>query len=1186
MKKNRIGTRSDGWIFVRKCVLMMKFVFIFMMCCLFQIQAAVYSQQAKVSVEFRNVSLEKVFQELERQSNCSFLYNHRVVEARGRVSIQVVDKELSQVLDELLTKLGLGFTFDDNLVIIKERTSMWGKDSVQKGLRIVGRVVDEKKQAMPGVTVKLTGTTLGTATDSKGIFSMMLPLAKGALEFSFVGYKTQSLTFSATTRDTIRIVMQEDIQALDEAVVVAYGTTTRREATGAISVIKADELRGIPSGSIASLLQGRVAGMDVTNITGAPGGGGTIITIRGYNSLDVEQKSRQFSNPLWVVDGVPLNSFTSPITGTNLLAEINPDMIESVQVLKDASAASIYGSRAANGVIIVTTKKGRANQKATFSVNVSQTWSVLPKLPTLMVGRAERWWRIKALRNMPKAYLDWENRQYKYPSSISEMEKNRLSFLDWFYPKSDVQPVDGIILQDSLNAFYNHATNFFPMYFETGKVTNANIQTYGGSDRINYGFGLGYYNEAGVLKGTGFNRIDLTTNLNVIPANRLNVDLRFYLSLTNRKRSSENQMEGFQTSASVDVIPGDPFELTTLLPGKGSVVWDEVLKSLQGIKEKNRSVRGRANIKIGYDVLDGLNVSTSLAADYSIHRRHYFSPSYLDTDGYSMSIGETGINVMALSETMLTYTKTIKEDHTFNLLAGFSYQYDQEEYNGGSGRNSPSDKIQYVPSGFPTLAEKEIYDYKEVIPLQAYESDMKEKSLLSWFARLEYDYQKKYFISASFRRDGSSTFGAKNRWGTFPSIAGGWNFSEESFIKDNLEWLSFGKIRASWGRSGMHFEECYLALGSLYSGQPFMGESTLSWGNGLYNEELSWEKTDQYDFGLDMDMFNYRLGLTLDYYYRYSSDKLWQIELPGDYNGFAYQWRNAAAVSNEGIELLIRYEIFRKDNLYWKISVNGAKNWNRFEKSYTGEDIPRIGIIGKALNGIYTLATDGFVNKQDELPVTYNNAGISSYLNNGDKSTFYKPGDYKFIDVNGDGIISEEDRIYQGSALPVVTGGIVNEVRWKNFDLNMSVTFQIGRHIVNTLVNSSLKTSYPNEILHPFMMNMNKQHFWQQPGDTGARYTQWQTDQGVGNYNTTDRDVEKVNWLKLKTLSIGYTLPASLMKSCKLEQVRFFVSGENLLSWHNYSGLDPEIVDVRTGFDTGKNYPLARKFTLGLTVKF
>ena len=928
----------------------------------FTLSASVGAQEQTVTLNVERVSFVKVVSELKRQTQLDFFYSFNEVNVNREITLNVKNVKIDDVLRRIL---GKDFTWEyiDDMVIIKPAYRVV-VDSVRKNIRIVGKVTDKAGISMPGVTVKLEGTNLGSATDTKGIFILALPLTKGVLEFSFVGYKSQKVSFSAATRDTILVVMQEDVQALDEAVVVAYGTTTRREATGAISVIKADELRGIPATSIASLLQGRVAGMDVTNITGAPGGGGTIITIRGYNSLDVEQKSRQFSNPLWVVDGVPLNSFTSPITGTNLLAEINPDMIESVQVLKDASAASIYGSRAANGVIIVTTKKGRANQEATFSVNVSQTWSVLPKLPTMMTGREERWWRLKALRNMPQAYLDWENRQYKYPTSLAEMERNRLSALDWFYPKKDSQVSDGIVLQDSLNAFYNHATNFFPMYFETGKVTNANIQTYGGSERMNYGIGLGYYDESGVLKGTGFNRIDLTTNLNVTPVNRLNVDLRFYLSLTNRKRSSENQMEGFQTSSNVDVIPGDPFELTTLLPGKGSVVWDEVLKSLQGVKEKNRSVRGRANIKIGYDVLEGLNVSTSLAADYSIHRRHYFSPSYLDVDGHSVSIGETGINLMALSESMLNYTKMFKEEHTFSFLAGFSYQYDQEEYNGGSGKNSPSDKIQYVPDGFPTLAEKEVYGYKEILPMQAYQSDMKEKSLLSWFARLEYDYRKKYFISASFRRDGSSTFGAKNRWGTFPSIAAGWNFSEENFVKDNLGWLSFGKFRASWGRSGMHFEECYLALGTLYSGQPFMGESTLSWGNGLYNEDLSWEKTDQYDFGLDMDMFDYRLGLTLDYYYRYSSDKLWPIDLPGDYNGFAMQWRNAAAVSNEGIELLVRYEIFRNEDLYWKISVNGAKNWNRFEKSYTGEDIRRIGIIGKALNGIYTLATDGFVNNK------------------------------------------------------------------------------------------------------------------------------------------------------------------------------------------------------------------------------
>ena len=1146
--------------------------------------ATTFSQQ-KVNLDVKNKSLLHVLDLLQEQSGYTFLFSSEDIRGVTNLSVKAENEDLFAVLKRCLQGTNLNFEVSGQLVVLRLQAKP--EEPEKKSVRLKGFVYDTGKQPMPGVTVKVVGIPLGTATNEKGWFAIELPLQKGALEFSFVGFKKNIIEFSEKSmKDTLRITLEEDVQALDETVVVAYGTTTRREVTGAISVIKTDELKGIPTTSIASLLQGRVAGMDVTNITGAPGGGGTIITIRGYNSLDVEQKSRQFSNPLWVVDGVPLNSFTSPITGTNLLAEINPDMIESVQVLKDASAASIYGSRAANGVIIVTTKKGHANQEATFSVNVSQTWSVLPKLPTVMIGREERWWRLKALRNMPQAYLDWENRQYKYPNSFAEMDRNPVSSLDLFYPKKSLTPDNGIILQDSLNAFYNHATNFFPMYFETGKVTNANIQTYGGSEKMNYGFGLGFYDESGVLKSTGFNRVDLTTNLNVIPMNRLNVDLRFYLSLTNRKRSSENQIEGFQTSSIVDVIPGDPFEMTTLLPGKGSVVWDEVLKSLQGIKEKNRSVRGRANIKIGYDVLDGLNISTSLAADYSIHRRHYFSPSYLDEEGYSISIGETGINVMALNETMIKYSKVFKEEHSLGCLAGFSYQYDQEEYNAGSGQNSPSDKIQYVPSSFPTIAEKEVYGNKEIIPMQSYQSDMKEKSLLSWFARLEYDYQKKYFISVSFRRDGSSTFGARNRWGTFPSVAGGWNFSEENFIKDHLSWLNFGKFRASWGRSGMHFEECYLALGILYAGDPFMGESTLARGSGLYNEDLSWEKTDQYDFGLDVDMFNYRLGLTLDYYYRYSDDKLLLIDLPGDYNGFATQWRNAAAVSNEGIELLIRYEICQNENLYWKISVNGAKNWNRFEKSNTGEDIPYVGIIGKALNGIYTLATDGFVCKQEELPVTYNNVGISAYLNNGNKSVFYKPGDYRFVDINGDGVIDDHDQVYQGSALPAITGGIVNEVRWKNFDLNMSLAFQMGRHIINEAVSSSLQTSAPDNYLHPFLLDMWEQHFWQQAGDVDARYPQWQADQGVGNYGVTDLDVEKVNWLKLKTLSIGYSLPQSLLKSCKLEQVHFFVSGENLLSWHNYSGLDPEIVDVRTGVDKGKNYPLARKFTLGLTIKF
>ena len=1166
----------------------MKLTFLLLTCFVVQTFASLNAQT--VTIKKQNASLEEVIWELKQQTRFTFMYNNEDIAQIKGIDLNEKEVDVEKILQKCLKNTNLEYVVLNNAIVIKLKMNTLDE---KKSVTLKGWVYDKKKDPIPGVTVKLTNINLGTATNNKGWFSLSLPLTKGTLEFSFVGFKTQRINFTERT-DTLRIILEEDVQALDEAVVVAYGNTTKRKMTGAVSTIKADEIKGIPTSSIANLLQGRVAGMDITNISGAPGGGDIAVTIRGYNSLDVEQK-RRFSNPLWVVDGVPLNAFTSPITGTNLLADLNPDMIESIQVLKDASSAAIYGSRAANGVIIVTTKKGLKDQDATFSVNFSQSWSILPRYPDLTSGRAEREFRLAANRKYYRAYLDKETNRWKYPTSLREQydygSQGAVLDKNWIPDLTYAGTGNGTMFQDSLNPFYNNSTNFFKMYFETGKITNANIQTYGGSARTTYAIGLGLYDETGIYKGTGFQRIDLNANMNVNPVKKLTIDLRLNASITHKKRASSNASENLQYSnqaVPVETIPGEPYQLSSLLPGKGSIVWEQTLNAYKGTKETNRSVRLRTNMKLGYEIIEGLNISSSLAADYIIDRRNYFQPANLSYNGYSKSIGETGINLMILNENLLTYKKTIHENHHIDFVAGFSYQYDQEEYNGGYAQNSPSDKIYYAPDGMPDIGYED-WGEGETHPIafKNYQSDMQEKCLLSYFARLEYGFRDKYLLSLSVRRDGSSTLGKNNRWGTFPSIAAGWNFSEENWIKDNLPWFSFGKFRASWGRSGMHFAQNYLALGIFVTDIPYMGNGMLrpQWFGGLYNDKLSWEETDQYDFGLDLDFFDYRLSFTIDYYYRLTDKLLNRISLPsGDYQRYDSQWRNAKTISNEGLEVMARYEIFRKPELYWKISINAARNWNRFKESENGKD-DDTRIIGKALNGIYLLKTDGYINDQNEMPLFYNAAGISSYLGGEyGNSTYYKPGDYKYIDVNGDGKVGFEDRVYSGSALPEISGGIVNEFRWKNFDLNMLISYQLGRHMINYVRKRCLLQP---ERFPTIVMNLNDVTFWEKPGDK-TTFPMWQGG-AEDNWNTVQEDVEKVNWLKLKTLTLGYSLPKNWIKRCGLSELRIFASGENLFTWTNYSGIEPETVDIRTGIDGDDGalpYPLARKYTLGLTIKF
>lgn len=1082
------------------------------------------------------------------------------------------------VLKVLILPLLCCLSLLSNAVPVRDSTGI-------KDYTIKGKVADERGEPMPGVTVLLDSTKLGVTTSSDGSFQLRLTREKGILVFSFIGYKTVRARFEAGKPLNIR--MSEDVSKLDEVTVVAYGTQNKRDVVGSMSVVKGEDLKDIPSPSLANLLQGRVAGMNVTNMTGSPGGGGISVTIRGFNSLSIEE-TRRYSDPLWVIDGVPMLSFTSPVTGTNTLSEIDPNDIESVQVLKDAASAAIYGSRAANGVILVTTKKGKLNQRAKVSVNVSQTFSFNPALPDLTGGNAERKHRLAALRDYQQAYYDAETNTYHHVNSYREAYDKNLHY-NAFWNKGD-----GIALppyQDSLNPFYNNSTNLFKYYFRTARVTDASIQLSGGSPTISYNIGVGYYDENGVLRNTGFSRIKLLGNFFIKPFDKLESNLRFYIARTGRKRASRlsNAYSGFAEGEDLEQIPEELLTTSTVLPGEGTVAFEELIKKFNTIKEKNESYRLRVSFDLGYEIIEGLKLKSSVSADYSQQNQNLFIPSNLDEYKESYSSGQITRNLMLLNENLLTYKRTFNEKHAIDFLLGASLQVDEMQSVGGWGKAAPSDLIHYVSWN------GNVYNTRDNRALKDFLTDKERGTMVGLFGRINYNYARKYFAAITLRRDASSKFGEKVRWGTFPSYAVAWTFSGEPFMDWSRGLLDHGKIRVSYGKSGRQFDQPYIAQGLLVPSDPYLGNPAIVPDRtiGLINRDLTWEETDQYDLGLDLDMLDHRLGIVLDYYYRYTDKLIYPVRLAGNYSSYFSQWQNAYTISNEGIELEIKYDVIRKKDLNLNVGFNISRNWNRLEKSEDKRDFwtpnasSNLNVIGKPLNGIYVFKTRGIYNNPDEVPYVFKD-GKYTPLGSG-SSQFYRPGDRVIIDVDGNGKISSSegnDLVYAGSPLPLANGGITAALDWKGFDLNLLFNYVIGRHILNTARGESVGTTLGMTVkatTKPVFEDLGNVTFWQQPGDK-ADYPANRLESGLGNFATNiDANVQKVNFIKLKTIALGYTLPPVVKKKIGFG-ARVFISAENLFTITNYSGADPESVDMVTGIDNLGNYPLSRRVTIGLTL--
>lgn len=1134
---------------------------------LFQpVEAIAQTQGKRISVSFKDKPLATILDFVGRQGDYEVSYTDDVRTDTLTVTISFENVDALQAVQSLLAKTAFAYNVDGKKINVYRM-----EQHKETAFTLKGLVKDKDGQPVSFATVQIKGTTQGTTTDLDGHFTMKVDRQEGNVTISSVGFETKTMKYDA--RRELSVLLPSSEKMLGEVAVIAYGKRNTREQVGAIGSVKAEDLQKVPSPSLENLLQGRIAGVDVTNLSGSPGGGGSKVTIRGFSSLN--QQGVNDGTPLYVVDGVPVANDPQNMGGINALAGLDPSSIESVQVLKDAASASLYGSRAGNGVILITTKKGKAGRNE-IQVNVSQSLSWLPATPKQTIGKAERDIALLLAKKYRSAHYNGATDGIVLPNNYADTwgwGNDLDGGMDYLWRNGNVMTGDGKIspiMQDSLNTFYNNRTNWWKYGFRLGRVTKADVQLAGGTENMRYMANAGVYDETGIMINSNFRRYSLLTNLDFKLSTKLDMFIRINMAYTDQSAGSGGRVQG---------LTFDPKQTPSVLPGKGSTAEREAVKQLRDIDQTNSNYNLRLNGGFNYSPIKGLKFTSTASIDHYFTRIYIFRPSYLMYDNLSEARGSNAAMTNLQTENILTYNMPLPQDHKLELMAGVTYNYDLMQSIGGWAKGGPTNQVKYVGEGWPTLL-KDISG--EAKPARNFDSNKEDQAMLSFLGRAAYGYKKKYLGEFSVRRDGSSVFGSNVRWGTFPSVGLGWAFSEERFMK-KLWWLSFAKLRASWGRSGQKFQEPYLALGVLSETDVFNGTAGLV-PAALANKDLTWENSDQYDVGLDLQVLDYRLKFKLDYYYKYSSNLLMQKYLPGNFFYTGKVWDNISAISNEGIEFDVQADLIRSKDLNLSVGLNVSHNRNLFRKTDNGEDL-NDKVLGRPVYGIYTYQDEGIVKDESQIPYHYSQTGVRMPLYFVNPNYPLRVGGRKIKDQNMDGRIDNSDLYYAGSTLPTAYGGVNAHLDWKGFNVDLLFSYVLGRKVMNMVQNSAFTF---NKSVNPLMAYFKASDYWSKDNPNATKPALEFADPGyLGHFDgNVDSNIENISFLRLKQLVLGYTLPAAWFKSKFVKSVNVYLSGENLFMLSNYTGLDPEVIDPYTGKDDGSQYPLNRKLTFGINVKF
>lgn len=999
--------------------------------------------------------------------------------------------------------------------------------------RLTGQVTDAKtNETLIGVSIRVEGMDKGTATDKNGNFS--LALNPGAvILISYIGYQNQRVNVG--DRKSLNIKLAPSAQQLSEVTInVGYGTQKIKEVTGAVGSITAKQMDNHALGDVNTSLQGKIAGLQITSNSGEPGAGATV-RIRGASSINGS------SQPLYIVDGVPINSDTyggglvDDASTFSPLADLNPQDIESIEVLKDGTA-SIYGSRASNGVIIITTKSGKNAKKPEIQFSANGSVANI----TRKIG-------------------------------VLDAPQFRSAFMDAVYNFTGAQTTKVSVI-DSLHPYYSKSNNWQDLMYRSALQYKADVSIKGASkdNNMNYFISAGYKDINPIIIDTKFKqtyasaKVYYTVNKVISGNTNFNVSTNDY----NRILSGlSNQSAIYQALSTMPVYsPYDPIngQLIPLL--EGSKPNPIAIADLAANKINRWRMFGNQDFRV--KIAKGLEFKTTLGFDYSNTEETNFTPQALLPQGQiSSSYLTTGKNYSFINENTLNYRRTINKDHNLTLLLGQSYQ------------KFTDNNVNVIGRG---LIDATITSINGTSVVSLYNQNIEEHSLLSYFARANYDYKGKYLFSAVMRADGSSRFGADNRFGYFPSFSAGWRLSQEDWFKQ-LSFISDAKIRGSYGVTGNQSIGNYAWQGALNTNGTYLGNVAIV-SNGVPNASLKWETTKQSNIGLDLAFLQDRIRFTADAYLKKTTGLLFDVAVPGT-TGYATVPANFGSLQNKGLEFTL--STVNLDRAFkWNSTFTLSLNRNKVLALPGNQDyrpnIYNMARVGETAGVFYGLKALG-VYAYDADNVYQRNAtsgAVVPYRQGSANGAIYKGGDVIWEDVNGDGIINDADLQVIGDPNPDFTGGFQNEFSYKNFALTTLITYSFGNDVFNE-VKRNLDAS-------PYDQNLTTDQLrrWRKQGDVTDVPRLVKTDPML-NYAISNRFVEDGSFIRLQNVALNYRIPAKMLSKFKISNATVGFSVVNLLTFGSYTGYDPEVSSstnaLAVGVDRG-SFPRTRTYNLSLNL--